>query len=195
MAESLCYTSYKKFVNKYGLIENVTAYKNEKGELVERGYFTNSIHVPVWKKIDAFKKIDIESELTGYSSAGCITYIEIENAKLNEKAVEDIINYAMNEKDIPYLAINITDDQCLDCGFTDEDAVFVNDTCPICGSKNIQKPRRVTGYLGYDVRYTFNHGKQDEEKDRKKHESYEKSNDIINKFYGNPVVMDIKKHD
>lgn len=194
MAESLCYTSYKKFVNKYGLIENVTAYKDENGKLVERGYWTNSTHTPVWKDIDPFKKIDIESELAKYSSAGCITYVEVENAKLNEKAIEDIIVYAMTKKDIPYLAINITEDQCLNCGFSDEDYVFVNDTCPVCGSTNIQKPRRVTGYLGYDVRVTFNEGKQMEEKDRKKHASFKKKN-LVEKYYGNPVVMEIKKHD
>ena len=58
-----------KFKQKYGEIENVS----------DRKYFTNSMHVPVWKKIDPFKKIDIESQLTGYSSAGCITYIEVDS--------------------------------------------------------------------------------------------------------------------
>ena len=59
------------------MIENVTAYKDENGELKPRGYFTNSMHVPVWKEISPFEKIDIESQLTGYSNAGCITYVEI----------------------------------------------------------------------------------------------------------------------
>lgn len=59
-AENLCYTAMKKFQNEYGVIPNVS----------DRDFFTNSIHVPVWKDIDAFEKIDIESQLTGYSNAG-----------------------------------------------------------------------------------------------------------------------------
>ena len=59
-AENLCYTSMKKFKEKYGIIQNVS----------DKEYFTNSMHVPVWHKIDPFVKIDIESKLTGYSSAG-----------------------------------------------------------------------------------------------------------------------------
>ena len=169
-AENLCFTSYKKFVAKYGLIENVTAYKNEKGELIERGYFTNSIHVPVWIDIDPFKKIEIESKLVSFSNAGCITYVELTNAKYNEKVVEQIIDFAM-EHDIPYLAINISLDNCLECGYTDEHSVFASNglKCPKCGSSHIQEPRRITGYLGFDVRYTFNNGKQNEERDRKDH--------------------------
>lgn len=64
-AENLCYTSMKKFKAKYGIIPNVS----------DKDFFTNSIHVPVWKAITPFEKIDIESELTGYSNAGCITYV------------------------------------------------------------------------------------------------------------------------
>ena len=68
MAENLCKTSMIKFKDKYGVIEKVS----------DKDYFTNSIHVPVYHKVDAFKKIDIESQLTGYSSAGCITYVELD---------------------------------------------------------------------------------------------------------------------
>ena len=67
-AENLCYTAMKKFQEKYGVIENVS----------DKEFFTNSIHVPVWKEIDPFTKIDIESQLTGYSTAGCITYVELD---------------------------------------------------------------------------------------------------------------------
>ena len=117
-AENLCFTAYEKFVAKYGLIENVTAYKDEKtGKLVKRGYFTNSMHVPVWKKISPFQKIDIESKLTGFSSAGCITYVDLdENARHNVKAVQQIVDYAMS-KDIPYFAINVPIDTCMQCGY------------------------------------------------------------------------------
>ncbi len=167
MAENLCYTSYKKFVKEFGLIENVTAYKNEKGELVERGYFTNSIHVPVWKQMDPFRKIDIESQLTGYSSAGCITYVELdESAIFNEDAVEQIVDYMMDH-DIPYGAINIPDNRCLDCGY--HGVLTKDERCPKCGSKHVKILGRVTGYLTGDIRKSFNNGKQFEFKDRRKH--------------------------
>lgn len=153
-AESLCGTAMKKFKEKYGIIPNVS----------DRDYFTNSMHVPVWKNIDVFKKIDIESQLTGYSSAGCITYVEIGNgAKNNIDALETIVNYAM-DKDIPYFALNLPNDTCLECGYQDE----FNDHCPECGSKHIQQLRRVTGYLSSDWRQ-FNPAKQKETADRVKH--------------------------
>ena len=81
-AENMCYTSMKKFKKAYGIIPNVS----------DRDYFTNSIHVPVWKEMSPFDKIDIESQLTSYSNAGCITYVEF----------------------------NVPNDTCLDCGYTDE---------------------------------------------------------------------------
>ena len=166
MAENLCRTSYKKFVDKYGLIENVTAYKDDTGKLVERGYFTNSIHVPVWEKVDPFTKIDIESQLTGYSNAGSITYVELDGAvKSNLEAVEQIINYAM-DKDVPYFAMNFPIDNCLDCKYNGE---IADDTCPKCGGKRIQRLRRVTGYITGDYKTAFNSGKIDETEDRNKH--------------------------
>ena len=132
-AENLCYTSLKKFREKYGVIPNVS----------DRDYFTNSIHVPVWKEVSPFEKIDIEAQLTGYSSAGCITYIELDSGiKNNLDALEILVNYAM-DNDIPYFAVNVPNDTCLVCGYTDE----FNDSCPMCGSKEIQQLRRVTGQL------------------------------------------------
>ena len=146
----------KKFKNKFGIIPNVS----------DRTYFTNSMHVPVWEEMDIFRKIDIESELTGYSSAGCITYVELDSAaKSNIKALETIVNYAM-DKDIPYMALNLPNDTCLKCGYTDE----FNDHCPECGSENIQQLRRVTGYLTGNYTTAFNKGKQDEVHHRVKHQ-------------------------
>ena len=154
-AENMCYTSMKKFRKKYGIIPNVS----------DRDYFTNSIHVPVWKEMSPFEKIDIESQLTGYSNAGCITYVELEGGvKNNLDALETIVNYAM-DKDIPYFAINVPNDICLDCGYTDE----FNDKCPMCGSTHIQQLRRVTGYLTGDYKTAFNKGKQQETEQRYKH--------------------------
>lgn len=154
-AENLCYTAMKKFVEKYGIIPNVSDHE----------YFTNSMHVPVWYNLSPFDKIDIESQLTGYSSAGCITYVELDGAvKNNIDALEQIVNYAMDH-DIPYFAVNVPNDTCLECGFTGE----FNDSCPMCGSHHIQQLRRVTGYLTGDYKTAFNWGKQKETEQRVKH--------------------------
>ena len=159
-AENLCYTALKKFREQYGVIENVS----------DKEFFTNSMHVPVWKKMSPFEKIDIESQLTGYSSAGCITYVELDTGiKNNLDALEQIVNYAM-DKDIPYFAVNVPNDTCLECGFCDE----FNDECPMCGSDHIQQLRRVTGYLTGNYTTAFNLGKQDEVHHRVKH--YEEKN-------------------
>lgn len=157
-AENLCYTSLKKFRDKYGIIPNVS----------DREFFTNSMHVPVWHQLSPFDKIDIESQLTGYSSAGCITYVELDTGmEKNIDAMETLVNYAM-DKDIPYFAINVPCDTCLNCGYTGE----FNDKCPQCGSKEIQQLRRVTGYLTGNYKTAFNKGKQDEVNNRVKHVGY-----------------------
>ena len=144
-----------KFKEKYGIIPNVS----------DREYFTNSIHVPVWKELNPFEKIDIESQLTGYSSAGCITYVELDAAAVNNlEALESIITYAM-EKDVPYFALNVPNDLCMDCGFTG----LIPDTCPQCGSDKIERLRRVTGYLTGNYKTAFNKGKIAEVEDRYQH--------------------------
>lgn len=154
-AENLCYTAMQKFKAKYGEIPNVS----------DKDFFTNSMHVPVWKEMSPFDKIDIESQLTGYSSAGCITYIELDSTvKNNLDALEQLVDYAM-DKDIPYFAINVPNDTCLDCGYCDE----FNDHCPVCDSENIQQLRRVTGYLTGNYTTAFNKGKQAEVEARVKH--------------------------
>lgn len=158
-AENLCYTSMKKFKEKYGVIKDVS----------DKEFFTNSIHVPVWVKITPMEKIDIEAQLTGYSSAGCITYIELDGSvKNNIDALETIVNYAM-DKDIPYFAINVPNDMCTNCGYTDD----IADECPMCGCKDIRRLRRVTGYLTGDYKSAFNKGKQQEVEMRIKHQTFE----------------------
>ena len=157
-AENLCYTSMQKFKDKYGVIKNVS----------DKDFFTNSIHVPVWTKMTPMQKIDIESQLTGYSSAGCITYIELGGSvKNNIDALETIVNYAM-DKDVPYFAINIPNDMCTKCGYTDD----IGDKCPICGSTEIRRLRRVTGYLTGDYKTAFNKGKQQEVEMRVRHQKF-----------------------
>ncbi len=130
-AENLCYTAMQKFKDRWGVIPDVS----------DKEFFTNSTHVPVWKEIDPFEKINIESQLAGYASAGEICYVELDaTAKNNLGALETLVNYAM-DKDIPYFAINVPNDTCMDCGYTDE----IANTCPVCGSNNIRRLRRVTG--------------------------------------------------
>lgn len=159
-AENLCYTAMKKFKAKYGEISNVS----------DKEFFTNSTHVPVWTEIDPFTKIDIESQLTGFSSAGCITYVELDaSCKNNIDALETLVNYAM-DKDVPYFAINVPNDMCFDCGYTDE----LDDTCPMCNGNKIQRLRRVTGYLTGNYTTAFNKGKQQEVEMRVKHDRYGK---------------------
>lgn len=111
-----------------------------------------------------FEKIDIESQLTGYSNAGCITYGELDSSvKYNPEAIIEMNNYAMDH-DIPYMAFNVPNDHCNDCGYTGE----VPNECPVCGSKNVDRLRRVTGYVTTDY-HRFNLGKQDEVEDRVVH--------------------------
>lgn len=143
---------------QYGVIKNVT----------DREYITNSHHVPVWEKVSIYDKLRIESKFCKYPTGGCITYVELDSTFVkNIKAVEDIIDYAFQELDIPYLAFNFPIDSCLDCGYQGE----FNDKCPECNGRNIQQLRRVTGYLSTDFR-NFNDGKRAEVKDRVRHISY-----------------------
>lgn len=154
-AENLCFTAMTKFKEKYGEIPNIS----------DKKFFTNSMHVPVWEEMSPFEKIDIESQLTGYSSAGCITYVELASSiKNNIDALEEIVNYAM-DKDIPYFAVNVPNDMCTNCGYTDE----IGEACPMCGCKKIRRLRRVTGYLTGDYTEAFNEGKQQEVDFRVKH--------------------------
>ena len=157
-AEGLCRTALNALRNQYGIIENVTSHE----------FLTNSIHCPVWQELSIYEKLQIEAPFTKYATSGTITYIELESTFVNNiKAVEDIIDYAFNELDIPYLAFNFPIDSCLDCGYQGE----FNNECPECNSKKIQQLRRVTGYLTTDYR-NFNAGKQAEVEERIKHSAY-----------------------
>ena len=156
LAENLCFTAMKKFKAKYGVIPNVS----------DHDYFTNSMHVPVWEKMTPFEKIDLEAQLTGYSSAGCICYVELDASAINNtQAIEELVNYAM-DRDIPYFAINVPSTTCCKCGFVDAN---MENECPKCGSTDLFSVKRVTGYLTGDWKKTFNYGKQEEAKDRVKH--------------------------
>lgn len=154
-AETLCKKSLQKFRERFGVIEGVS----------DQEFFTNSIHVPVYDNVDVFSKINIESQLTGYSSAGCITYVELDSeCENNLEAMEEIVNYAM-EHDIPYFALNRRLSRCKKCGHRGD-----FEKCPVCGSKgdDIEQLARVTGYLSTDVS-NMNYGKQCEVHKRVKH--------------------------
>lgn len=154
-AENLCHTAMKKFQQTYGIIPKVS----------DHDYFTNSMHIPVWENIDAFEKIDLESQLTGYSSAGCITYVELDSSVMNNtEALEKLVLYAMH-KDIPYFALNLKIDMCENCGYQ---GVIETDDCPACHSHKIQRLRRVTGYLSQSYE-NFNNGKIQETEMRVEH--------------------------
>lgn len=154
-AENLVFTAMNKFKNKYGVIPNVS----------DKEYFTNSVHVPVWKKMTPFEKIDIESQLDGYSRSGCILYVELDSSvKHNIDSLETLVLYAM-DKDVPYFAINVPNDMCMSCGYSDE----IGNECPECGCAEIKRLRRVTGYLTNDYTTAFNPGKVQETNMRVKH--------------------------
>lgn len=133
-AESLCKTAMTKFREQYGNnVKGVTDNDNK--------FFTNSTHVPVYRDIDCFKKIDIESELDKFSNAGCITYVELPSTATNNiDACEEMVVYGMN-KDLPYFSIHFPLDYCRDCHSKGD----FNGTCPHCGSHNIEELRMVTG--------------------------------------------------
>lgn len=154
-AENLCKTSLQKFRNRFGVIKGVS----------DQEFFTNSIHVPVYDNINAFDKIKLESELTGYSTAGCITYVELDaEVENNIDALEKIVVHGM-ECDVPYLAINRTLTYCKKCKTK---GAFKK--CPCCGAEgsDLEQLARVTGYLSTDVSM-MNAGKQNEVSKRKKH--------------------------
>lgn len=156
-AESLCRTYAKALREEFGVLPHIT----------DKDYITNSHHVPVWQKVSINKKLETEAPFCKYATAGCITYIELESAVMqNQKAISSIVDYAMS-LDIPYLAFNFPIDTCLKCGYQGE----IEYNCPRCGNTEIQRLRRVTGYLTSDFR-RFNQGKIAECLDRVKHSNY-----------------------
>ena len=158
-AESLCYRFARIDKEKYGTIKNVT----------DKGYYTNSYHVDVREKIDAFSKFKFESQFQPISSGGCISYVEVPNMEKNLKAMEEIVKFIYDN--IQYAEFNTKSDYCHVCGFTGE--ITINDKfeweCPECGNKEKNKmnvARRTCGYLGENF---WNEGKTKEIKARVTH--------------------------
>ena len=158
-AESLCYRFARIDKEKFGTIKDVT----------DKGYYTNSYHVDVRQKIDAFSKFKFESQFQPISSGGCISYVEVPNMEHNLKAMEDVVKFIYDN--IQYAEFNTKSDYCHECGFTGE--IKINDDleweCPNCGNKDKNKmnvARRTCGYLGENF---WNVGKTKEIKSRVTH--------------------------
>lgn len=158
-AESLCYKFARIDKEKFGSIEDIT----------DKGYYTNSYHVDVREKIDAFEKLSFESEFQNLSTGGAISYIEIPNMKKNLEALETIVKFIYDN--IQYAEMNTKSDYCHVCGFDGE--IIINDKneweCPQCGNKDHAKMnvvRRTCGYLGENF---WNAGKTKEIKSRVLH--------------------------
>lgn len=147
-------TLRNKLVQQYGIIEGVT----------DREYLTNSHHIPVYYDISMIDKINKEAPFAKLATGGYIMYVELTSTFMNNlEAIEKLIDYAM-DKDVSYFALNFPIDTCMDCGYQSE----INDKCPQCGSDDIERLRRVTGYLTTDYS-KFNKGKINEVEDRVKH--------------------------
>ena len=158
-AESLCYRFARIDKERFGVIKDVT----------DKGYYTNSYHVDVREKIDAFQKLSFESEFQSISSGGAISYIEIPNMQHNLDAMEAVVKFIYDN--IQYAEFNTKSDYCHVCGFDGE--IIINDNleweCPNCGNKDKSKmnvTRRTCGYLGENF---WNVGKTKEIKQRVLH--------------------------
>ena len=158
-AESLCYKFARIDKEKFGTIKDVT----------DKGYYTNSYHVDVREKIDAFAKLSFESEFQKISSGGAISYIEIPNMQKNIDALETAVKFIYDN--IQYAEFNTKSDYCHVCGF-DGEIILNKDNeweCPNCGNKDHSKMtvvRRTCGYLGENF---WNAGKTKEIKQRVLH--------------------------
>jgi ribonucleoside-triphosphate reductase len=140
-AESLCYRFARIDLERFGVIEDVT----------DKGYYTNSYHVDVREKIDAFSKFSFESQFQKISSGGAISYVEIPNMRHNLEALEEVVKFIYDN--IQYAEFNTKSDYCHVCGYDGE--IIINDNleweCPQCGNKDHSKmnvARRTCGYLG-----------------------------------------------
>ena len=140
-AESLCFRFARIDLEKFGEIKDIT----------DKGYYTNSYHVDVREKIDAFSKFSFESQFQKISSGGSISYVEIPNMRHNLEALEEVVKFIYDN--IQYAEFNTKSDYCHVCGYDGE--IKINDDleweCPQCGNKDHSKmnvTRRTCGYLG-----------------------------------------------
>ncbi len=158
-AESLCYRFARIDKEKFGEVRDIT----------DKGYYTNSYHVDVREKIDAFEKLSFEAEFQKLSTGGAISYIEVPNMQHNLEAMESVVKFIY--ENIQYAEFNTKSDFCHECGFDGE--IIINDSleweCPHCHNKDKNKmsvTRRTCGYLGENF---WNVGKTKEIKQRVLH--------------------------
>ncbi|MGE5632767.1 MAG: anaerobic ribonucleoside-triphosphate reductase [Caulobacteraceae bacterium] len=146
-----------RFIEKdrkeFGVIKGVT----------DKAYYTNSFHIPVNYEISAFEKMEKEGPFHKLCAAGHISYIELPSSpKNNIQAFEKMLRH-MAKCDIGYAGINFPIDECRSCGASG----IIDNECTVCGSEDIRRIRRITGYLSTIDR--FNDAKQAELADRVKH--------------------------
>ncbi|QTL41792.1 anaerobic ribonucleoside-triphosphate reductase [Xenorhabdus budapestensis] len=165
-SESLCDRFCRLDAAEFGVIQGVT----------DKGYYTNSFHLDVEKKVNPYDKLDFEAPYPPLANGGFICYGEYPNLQHNVKALEDVWDYSYSR--VPYYGTNTPIDECYQCGFTGEfSCISKGFICPRCGNHDpahVSVIRRVCGYLGSPDARPFNAGKQEEVKRRIKHLSNER---------------------
>ncbi|HBO37569.1 MAG TPA: anaerobic ribonucleoside-triphosphate reductase [Pasteurellaceae bacterium] len=160
-SENLCDRFCRLDTKQFGIVDGVT----------DKGYYTNSYHLDVEKKVNPYDKLDFEMPYPSLASGGFICYGEYPNIQHNLKALEDVWDYSYDR--VPYYGTNTPIDECYECGYTGEfECTSKGFTCPKCGNHDSEKvsvTRRVCGYLGSPDARPFNAGKQEEVKRRVKH--------------------------
>ena len=160
--ESTTYKFAKCLQRRFGIIPGIT----------DHGYITNSYHVNVREKIDAFDKLKFESQFQPLSPGGAISYVEVPNMQDNLEAVMSVLHYIYDN--IMYAELNTKSDYCQVCGFDGEIKIVEDDgklvwECPHCGNRDQSKlnvARRTCGYIGTQF---WNQGRTEEIRDRVMH--------------------------
>lgn len=160
-SENLCDRFCRLDAAQFGVVPGVT----------DKGYYTNSFHLDVEKKVNPYDKIDFEAPYPPLANGGFICYGEYPNVQHNLKALEDVWDYSYDR--VPYYGTNTPIDECYECGFNGEFTCTSRGfTCPNCGNHDparVSVTRRVCGYLGSPDARPFNAGKQQEVQRRVKH--------------------------